>query len=135
MAGSNSFIRVPPDSTGKKTATLAVTRGPDIVEMQEVVTSYQTDATSTGINVTNASAQALPANALRRGLLLQNLSDTRIICRFGVAAVATVGAEIGFAVEANGGAVELLNLVDTRILNAMHAGTGTKRLLATEWSS
>ena len=135
MAGSNSFIRVPPDSTGKKTATLAVTRGTDIVEMQEVVTSYQTDATSTGIGVTNASGPAVPANALRRGLLLQNLSDTRIICRFGLAAVATVGGEIGFAVEANGGAVELLNLVDTRVLNAMHAGTGTKRLLATEWSS
>ena len=133
MAATNSFIRVPPDSTGKKTATLSVTRGPDIVEMQEVVTSYQTDATSIGINVTTTSAQALPANAVRRGLLLQNLSDTRIICRFGVAAVATIGAEIGFAVEANGGAVDMANLVDTRVLNAMHAGTGTKRLVATEW--
>jgi hypothetical protein len=134
MAATNSFIRVPPDSTGKKTATLSVVRGADTVEIQEVLPSYQTDATSVGVSVTTASAQILPANALRRGLMLQNLSDQRIICRFGVAAVGTIGGEIGFVVEP-GGAVYMVDLVDTRILNGLHQGTGTKRLLATEWSS
>jgi hypothetical protein len=134
MASINSFVRVPPDSSGKKTATQRITRGADDVEIQEVLSSYQADSTCTGVNITTSSAQALPANLARRGVMLQNLSDTRIICRFSVAAVATTGSEVGFAVEANGGAVYLAGLVDTRILNAVHAGTGNKRLLITEWS-
>jgi hypothetical protein len=69
----------------------------------------------------------------RRGLMLQNLSDTRIICRFVATPVATVGAEVGFAVEPNGGGVYFTSLINTGVLNVIHAGTGNKRLLITEW--
>jgi hypothetical protein len=135
MAGTPSSIRVPPDSSGKRVAVLEVPRAPDVAQIQEVMTAYKTDVTtSIGVNVTNTSTQILPANAARRGLMLQNVSDTRIICAFGVAAVATTGAEIGFAIEPTGGAQYFVSMVDTRVLNAMHAQTGTKRLLITEWS-
>lgn len=131
----DSFIRTPPDSTGKKVAAQQKTRGVDDVQIQEVLTSYPADGVSTGVNVTTSNVSVLPANAARRALLLQNISDQRIFCRFGTAAVAIPGSEIGIALEANGGSGSFIAVSDQRDLNVVHAGVGTKRLLITEWSN
>lgn len=136
MAGIDSLVRVPPDSGGRAIATQQKTRGAQLLEFQEVLTSYQADATATGVNVTTSAVAVWPANVARRGLILQNISDTRILCRFGAGNIpdATAGIEVGFSVEPNGGAYAFWTLVDTRALNAIHGGIGTKRLLITEFS-
>lgn len=135
MAGTNSLVRVPPDSSGRGIATQQITRASQPLEVQEVLTAYQADSTAVGVNVTTAAVAVYAANPLRRGLVLQNVSDTRIICRFGAGNIpdATLGSETGFAVEPNGGTYPFFTMVDTRVLNAIHGGSGTKRLLVTEW--
>jgi hypothetical protein len=130
---TDSFIRVPPDSGGKRIASQQKTQGVDVVEFQEVLTSYPADATSIGVDVTTSSTAAIGANVNRRGLMVQNVSDTRIIARFDATPTATVGAEIGFAIEPNGGGVLFTALNDQGALNVIHAGVGNKRLLVTEW--
>jgi len=135
VAGINSLIRVPPDSSGKAIATTQVVRGGTPVEFQEVLAAYQADCVSTAISVTTIAQVGIAANPARRGLVLQNLSDTRIIGRFDAVPVATTDAEVGFAIEPNGGAFTFIGLVDVGVLNVIHAGVGNKRLLITEWSA
>lgn len=95
--------------------------------------NHQTNVTINGYNVSTSSSTALAANASRKGLLLSNISDTRIFVSFGTAPSATPGAEIGIPVEANGGQVGFSSLIDTRVLLCIHNGVGTKRLLMAEW--
>jgi hypothetical protein len=128
------FVQVPPNSTGTKVAGQLRTRGADNVFFQEVITAYPADAVSIGANVTTASVQILAVNTLRRALWLQNISDTWIFCRFDAVPSATATSEVGIAIAPNGGSVSMERYVDQGVLNAIHAGTGNKRLLITEWS-
>jgi hypothetical protein len=134
MPASRATIKVPPDSSGSAVALLQVVRSGFPVNIQEVCASYQADHVSAGVDVTTVAAAILAANTFRRTLVLQNLSDTRILCRFGATPVATAGAEAGFSIEAYGGSYTFREAVDTRVLNAVHAGVGNKRLLITESS-
>jgi hypothetical protein len=125
---------VPPDSSGRAIATQTKVRDANSLEFQEVLVCYQADHVSSGVDVGAAPAQILAANTARRTLVLQNVSDTRILCRFGATPSATVGAEQGFAVEPYGGSYSFIQAVDTRVLNAVHGATGAKHLLITECS-
>lgn len=86
--------------------------------------------THTAVAVTTASGAALAANGERSYLLLQNISNTDMFIKLGVAAVASEGIKL-----AAGDAYEMsprfANL-DTRAVNAIHAGTGSKTLLVSE---
>jgi hypothetical protein len=135
MPATRTFVRVPPDSSGATAvALLEVNRGGTLVRIQEVCTSYQADHVSAGVNVTTTSQTVLAANQFRRTLVLQNISDTRIFCAFDATPVATAGAEVGFAIEPNGGGYTFMTSVDPGVLNAVTPpGTaGNKRLLITE---
>jgi hypothetical protein len=134
MPGVDSLVRVPPDSSGRAIATQTKVRGANSLEFQEVLVCYQADHVSSGVDVTAVSTAILAANASRRTLVLQNVSDTRIMCRFGATPSATVGAEQGFAVEPFGGSYSFIQAVDTRALNAVHGAPGSKHLLITECS-
>lgn len=95
--------------------------------------NHQTTGTTTGVNVTTSAAQVLASNANRKGVLFHNISDTRILIRFNTAPDATSGAEIGIPLEANGDRIVFGSLIDTRAVQAIHGGSGNKRLLITEW--
>lgn len=158
---SDSFVQVPVDSTGKKIDSEQLVVGANAVERQraEIAGAGATEiAVVKGAAPTNAAmglgvrqipgtdnmattghtagtgaADALVANANRKGVLIQNISDTRVFIRFGpVDPVATAGSEVGIAVEANGGAVSFTTNVDTRVIRSITTAA-SKRLLITEW--
>lgn len=95
--------------------------------------NHQTPCTVNAYNVTTSSATALAANPDRKGMMFSNISDTRIYLAFGSTPSAAAGSEVGLPVEANGGQVAFSSLVDTRVVNCIHGGTGNKRLLIAEW--
>jgi hypothetical protein len=131
---ADAFVQVPPPSSGTKVAGQTRTRGSDTVFFQEIIEAYPADCVSIGANVTTTSSQLLAANPIRRALWLQNISDTWIYVRFDAAPVATATAEVGIAIGPNGGGAAMERFIDQGALNAIHAGTGNKRLLITEWS-
>lgn len=84
--------------------------------------------THSSVAVAITSTAVIAANADRIYLLIQNISDTAIDLFVGGAAVASQGIRL----QANGGSIELSarnGNLDTRAINAIHAGTGTKTLL------
>jgi hypothetical protein len=125
VAGANAT-----PAAGVKVAAVQNAAGEDQQVFMQV--AHNADVTSTGVNVTTVSSQAVAANPARKGLILQNLSDTRIIGAFSVTPVATAGSESGFSIDPFGSFSWFVN-ADTRALNVIHAGTGTKRLLVSEW--
>jgi hypothetical protein len=99
---------------------------------QRIVPYLRSNATTTGFNATTSSSAALAANTARRGLMIQNMSDTDVFGAFNATPVATAGSEVGFLIAARG-YVEFFTMVDTRAVNVIHADAGNKRLLITEW--
>lgn len=70
--------------------------------------------------------------AARLYLLVVNLSDTTVYLKFGDAAVVNEGIPLN----PNGGSYEMSSEygnLDRRAVNAIHAGTGTKRVTWTEY--
>lgn len=86
--------------------------------------------THTTATVTTTTGAALAANANRKYALFVNDSDTVIYLKINASAVANQGIRLN----ANGGSYEMLNgqNLDTRVVNAIHAGSGNKVLLVTE---
>ena len=76
------------------------------------------------------STQVIAENHQRVWLLLVNDSDETIYVKFGAAAVLNEGIRLN----AEGGSLEIsyeTGFIDGRAVNAIHGGSGTKRLLAT----
>lgn len=83
------------------------------------------------VNVAVTSTQVAAKSSGRSFLLLVNDSDTEIYCTIGVAATLNGGIRIN----ADGGSFEMsrgIKNIDTRVVNCIHGGTGTKTLLVTE---
>lgn len=93
-------------------------------------------ATITTVNVGVASTQLLAANANRVYALFQDLSDTMIDINLGAAAVAGAGIRLApGTATAPGGSFEMsmaYGNLDTRAVNAIHAGVGNKVMLIVE---
>lgn len=85
--------------------------------------------TESNPTVTTSSTQTLAANASRKGGYLVNISDTDIYVSFG--ATATTSKQL---VQANGGSIPFVisNQVYTGAINSIHAGSGTKTILAVQ---
>ena len=84
--------------------------------------------THTAVAVAATSTAAVVAKSTRTLLILENISDTNIDCKFGAAAVASEGVRL----YANGGALLVDKKYPTAAVNCIHAGSGTKTLLVTE---
>ena len=87
--------------------------------------------THTVVAVTTNTGQAIAANGTREFLLIVNISDTRVDCKVGVAAVAGEGIPL----YPNGGSYEMspgFSNLDTRAVNCIHAGAGNKTILLQE---
>ena len=85
----------------------------------------------TAVDVATTTTPVVATSTTRTWLLLVNDSDTDIYVKFGDPAVANEGIRLN----AEGGSLEISHetgFIDRRAINAIHAGTGTKRLLATE---
>lgn len=96
-------------------------------------TYVEATPTQTAKTVTTSSSvvSAAPAS-WRRGCILQNDSDTAIYVMFGATAVANQGVRLN----ANGSSLEVgedKSLNFQGVIYAIHAGTGDKTLLVTEW--
>jgi microcystin-dependent protein len=81
-----------------------------------------------------ATSTAVSARATRRMLVIQNVSDASISCKFGAAAVVTEGIVLnpqGAAGQA-GGSLFFDVAVPVGALNCIHGGSGTKNVLLTE---
>jgi len=91
---------------------------------------YETFATTThtAIAVATTSTATVAAKSNRLFLILENISDTAIDCKFGAAAVASEGVRL----TPNGGNLLLDAKYPTAAINCIHAGSGTKTLLVTE---
>lgn len=81
--------------------------------------------------VAATTTQVAAANANRAYLLIQNIAATEAIyLAFGGNAVAAAGIKLDA-----GGSIEMglrFGNLDTRVVNAIHAGTGTHNLLVSE---
>ena len=84
--------------------------------------------THTAVAVAATSTAAVVAKSTRTLLILENISDTNIDCKFGAVAVASEGVRL----YANGGALLVDKKYPTAAVNCIHAGSGTKTLLVTE---
>lgn len=82
----------------------------------------------TSVAVAATSTAAVVAKSTRTLLILENISDTNIDCKFGAVAVASEGVRL----YANGGALLVDKKYPTAAVNCIHAGSGTKTLLVTE---
>ncbi len=85
----------------------------------------------TKVSVATSSTQLLPTNTSRRLAIFQNIGDTDVDLKFGVAAVAGEGIRL----YANGGSYtsnEASGTLDERVVNAIHGGAGIKDVLVTE---
>lgn len=87
-----------------------------------------TTVTHTTVAVATTSTVTLTAKSNRTFVILENISDTAIDCKFGADAVASEGVRL----YANGGSLLLDAKYPTISLSCIHAGTGTKSLLVTE---
>lgn len=85
----------------------------------------------TNVAVATSTTQVLAENLNRTYVLIQNTSAAdAVFVSFGVPAVANAGIKIDA-----GGAMEMgarYGNLDTRAVNAIHAGTGSQPLLVTE---
>lgn len=88
--------------------------------------------THTDVVVTTSSAEVLAANAARKHACFENVSDTLMYLKLGVAAV----EEEGIALAANGGSFVLSPSEANHYTGAVYgiraAGVGDKTLLITE---
>lgn len=87
--------------------------------------------THTVVAVTTATTVAIAANSVREYLLIVNISDTRVDCKVGAAAVAGEGIPI----YPDGGSWEMspgFSNLDTRAVNCIHAGSGNKTITVNE---
>lgn len=92
-----------------------------------------TFSAQTSVNVA-ATTTAVSARDTRRILVLINMSDTAISCKFGQAAVVSEGIVLnptGTAGQA-GGSIFFDVAVPTGALNCIHGGSGSKAVLITE---
>lgn len=80
--------------------------------------------------VATSTTEVLAADSERRWALFQNVSDTEVCLKMGVAAVA--GQGICIAPGGNYEMSERLANLDLRAVNGIHAGTGTKNINVTE---
>ena len=104
-------------------------------EEYQVLHPFPATAAHTVVNVTTSSAQLVATNASRRTMpLLYNASDTTVWIAINATPVATAGAESGIPIPPQQFAPLPTTIVDTRVINAVHAGTGNKRVVVTEWS-
>ena len=97
----------------------------------KISSGVYTTPTHTAVTVTTASGAALAANAVRLYALLINDSDETIYLKLGATAVANEGIRLN----ANGGNYEMskkLGNLYTGVINAIHGGTGSKKLLVLE---
>lgn len=88
-----------------------------------VIITYTNVVLSSGV-----SAQLLAADPDREWALIEDDSDTTIYIKFGVSAVVNEGTRLN----ANGGSFESsarLGNLDTRVVNGIFTGTGTKNVL------
>lgn len=107
------------------TALLFLTAAPAFAQAPQVVVSHSV------VNVAITSTQVVAANTSRGFLLIENDSDTSLYCKIGVAAVVNEGIRIN----SNGGSFEMSRTnrnLDTRAVNCIHGGAGTKTMLVTE---
>lgn len=119
-------------------ATPAAVADGDVVDLftdaagrQNVVPYGAVTVTHTTATITTASGVALAANTSRKYALFINDSDTVIYLMVSAAAVANQGIRLN----ANGGSYEMshaLGNLDTRVVNAIHGGSGNKVLLVAE---
>lgn len=84
--------------------------------------------THTAVAVATTSTATVSAKSNRLFLILENISDTAIDCKFGAVAVASEGVRL----TPNGGNLLLDAKYPTAAINCIHAGSGTKTLLVTE---
>ena len=81
--------------------------------------------THTAVSVTTSSAEIIAAQSTREYLIIVNISDTRIDCKVGAAAVAGEGIPL----YPTGGSFEMspgFSNLDTRAINCIHVGSGNK---------
>ena len=94
------------------------------------MTTIRKNFTHVAFDVGIASAEAIEENNSRVWCLIINDSDTPIYLKWGLPAVVNEGVRL----DTQGGSIELsfeTGFIDNRAVNAIHGGTGTKRLLIT----
>lgn len=85
-----------------------------------------------GVNVTDSSTAVLAANTNRQVAIIVNDSDTTVYAAIGQTAVANQGIRLN----ANGGVLNISkwgDLFSTQAVNAIHASTGNKVVVAQEF--
>lgn len=89
--------------------------------------------THTMVNVTTSSA-AVSSRESRRFIMVMNMSDTTISCKFGATAVVSEGMVLNPAPASGqaGGTVLLDTQVPLGALNCIHGGSGNKAISITE---
>lgn len=88
-------------------------------------------STASGVDVGTTSTMVLASNASRRYASFVNDSDTDVYLAIGVDAA----VHAGILLKSRGGSYEMdqkLGNLSTAAITAIHAGTGTKRLVVTE---
>ncbi|MBA7662951.1 hypothetical protein ES703_70984 [subsurface metagenome] len=90
---------------------------------------FQEKSADHSLDVTTSDQEAVPANSARTGLLVVNISDTRIHVQLGRPATATTSIPLN----ADGGNIEInkANLFKGSI-HVIHGGVGNKRLCIVE---
>jgi len=96
-----------------------------LLSVIEIANAQRTVITHTTFTVTDASTTALAASNLRNYLLLTNISDTTIWCKFGATAVVNEG----FPLYANGGNVLMDYKFSAQLLNCIHASAAASKTL------
>ncbi len=93
------------------------------------ISQYETP-THTQVSVADTSTQVVSANSLRKYLLIQNDTESKIYVAFGGAAVAEQGIAI------NAGESYTMSAMQGNLykgaINAIHGGSGTLDILITE---
>lgn len=100
------------------------------------ITGTVTMGAPASVNVTTASTTVKAANASRKYLLIQNISDTMVDLNIGGTAVAATGIRLApGSATAPGGSYEMsaaMGNLSTAVVNGIHAGVGNKAVIVVE---